>query len=180
MSHDVRTIRHGNVHDRSLRLLLTGLTLLFCCGASAVAVAATLCVVPSGKFGCKSTISAAVAAASAGDTIVVAPGTYKEQVTITKPLSLVALPNLRPTIDATGRPNGIFINGMSAAPNIGVANVVVSGFNIRNAKFEGILVVNAYDVTLVDNHVSDNNQALDIASHACPGIPAFETNEGDD
>ena len=180
MSHDMRTIRHGKVHDQPLRLLLAGLTLLFWCGASSVAVAATLCVVPGGKLGCKSTISAAVAAASAGDTIVVAPGTYKEQVTITKPLSLVALPNLPPTIDATGRSNGIFINGISAAPNIGIANVVISGFNIRNAKFEGILVVNAYDVTLVDNHVSDNDKALDIASSACPGIPAFETNEGDD
>lgn len=143
-------------------------------------MAATLCVIPSGEFGCKSTISAAVAAASAGDTIVVAPGTYKEQVTITKPLSLVALPNLRPTIDATGLPNGILISGMSAAPRIGVRNVLISGFRVRNANFEGILVVNASDVSLVDNQVINNNKALDIASAACPGIPAFETNEGED
>src|ERR1019366_7725935 len=30
------------------------------------------------------------------------------------------------------------------------------------------------------NHVIDNNRSLDIANAACPGIPAFETNEGED
>ena len=149
-------------------------------GVCSFATAATLCVNPGGKFGCKSTISAAVAAAGPGDTIVVTPGTYKEQVTITQSVSLVALGFTKPVIDATGLPNGIFINGMSAAPNAGVANVVVSGFKVRNANFEGILVANASNVTLLNNHVLDNNKALDIAAPACPGIPAFETNEGED
>ncbi len=177
MSHNVRPIHHGQIHDHLL-LSLIGLVLLFGCGASGLA--ATLCVNPGGKFGCKSTISAAVAAASAGDTIQVAQGTYKEQVTITKSLSLVALDQIQPTIDATGLSNGIFINGMWAAPNAGVANVLISGLRIHNANFEGILVVNAADVTIVGNHVFDNNRALDIAGSTCPGIPAFETNEGED
>ena len=77
-------------------------------------------------------------------------------------------------------PNGIFINGMWAAPNAGVADVLISGFKVRNANFEGILIVNASNVTLVDNHVLDNNLSLDIAGSSCPGMPAFETNEGDD
>ena len=38
----------------------------------------------------------------------------------------------------------------------------------------------ASDVTIVNNHVMDNNKSLDIGGGACPGIPAFETNEGDD
>src|SRR5713226_3895318 len=38
--------------------------------------AATLCVNPSGSGGCYTTIGAAVAAATAGDTIQVAPGKY--------------------------------------------------------------------------------------------------------
>ncbi|HEX6771163.1 MAG TPA: right-handed parallel beta-helix repeat-containing protein [Acidobacteriaceae bacterium] len=147
---------------------------------SSLSLAATRCVAPGGHFGCQATISAAVMAASPGDTILVSQGTYKESVVITKSLSLVSFGFVRAVIDATGLPNGIFINGMAAAPNAGVANVVVSGFRIRNANFEGILVANATNVTLLNNHVLDNNKALDIATPACPGIPAFETNEAED
>jgi nitrous oxidase accessory protein NosD len=157
---------------------LVGLGLLSLCAASSLA--ATLCVNPSGRFGCKSSISAAVAAASAGDTILVFPGTYKEQVLVTKSLSLVAVEKGSSIVDAKGLPNGIFINGMWAAPNAGVTGVLVSGFKIRNANFEGVLIANASDVTIVDNLVLDNNKALDIGGGECPGIPAFETNEGDD
>jgi nitrous oxidase accessory protein NosD len=142
--------------------------------------AATLCVNPGGTAGCKSTINAAVSAASPGDTIRVAPGTYKEDVVIAKSLSLVAWDHRKPVIDATGLSNGIFINGMSAAPASGVSNVLISGVEIENANFEGILVANASDVTLLRNHVHDNDRALDISAHTCNGIPAFETNEGDD
>jgi nitrous oxidase accessory protein NosD len=149
-------------------------------GASSMAMAGTLCVSRVAIPGCKTTISAAVAAAAPGDTIVVAPGTYKEAVVISKPLSLLGLKGLQPVIDATGLPNGIFVNGIAAAPNAGVSNVVISGFKIRNANFEGILVVNATDVTIMGNHVLDNDKSLDIAGDECPGMPAFETNEGDD
>jgi nitrous oxidase accessory protein NosD len=157
-----------------------GLAVLSILGASSAALAATWCVNPGGKAGCKSTISAAVAVAAPGDTIVVTQGTYKEQVNITKSVSLVGLGFTKPVIDATGLPNGIFINGMAAAPKAGVANVVVNGFKIRNANFEGILVANATNVTLLNNHVLDNNKSLDISTPACPGIPAFETNEAED
>jgi len=156
-----------------------GLGLVSLFGASTLA-AATLCVNPGGTSGCKSTISAAVAAATARDTIEVAQGTYKEQVVITKSLSLVAMDHQHPIIDATGLANGIFINGMWAAPHAGIGDVLVSGFEIRNAKFEGVLIANATNVTIFKNHVHDNNKALDIAAHECPGIPAFETNEDDD
>lgn len=178
MSQDLRTICHGKFHDHSARYLI-GLGLLSLSGVSTLA-AATLCVNPGGKFGCQASISAAVAAAAPGDTIQVAQGTYKEQVVISKSLSLVASGHAQPIIDATGLPNGIFVSGMSAAPNAGVADVLISGFEVRNANFEGILVANATDVTLTGNHVHDNNKSLDIAGGACPGIPAFETNEGED
>jgi parallel beta-helix repeat protein len=145
--------------------------------ATTFASAAILCVNPNGKFGCESTISAAVAAASAGDTIVVAQGTYPEQVTITQSVSLVAAPFARPVIDAKGKANGIFISGIVATPAAGVANVVISGFKVHGANFEGILVVNASNITLVDNHVLENNKALDPSAGSCPGIPAFETSE---
>jgi hypothetical protein len=143
--------------------------------------AATLCVNKDKKSGCYTTIGAAVAAASPGDVIQVTGGTYAEMVTITESISLVAFDGDHPVIDATGLANGIFVNGMSAAPKIGVANVIISGFAVRNANFEGILVANASDVTIVGNHVSDNDKAVDIAAGTCPGInTSFETNEGDD
>lgn len=165
--------RNSSWRPLLLAVLLSG-------SACSLASAATLCVNPSGKSGCKSTISSAVAIASPGDTIEVASGTYKEQVNITMSLSLVARDGSRPVIDAKGFSNGIYISGIAAAPNPGVADVLISGFDVRDANFEGILVVNATDVTLVRNHVIDNNRSLDIANAACPGIPAFETNEGED
>ena len=157
---------------------MIGCALLLC--AAPNLTAATLCVNPGGNGGCKKTISAAVTAASAGDTIYVAPGIYKEQVVISKSLSLVALSRWMPVVDARGLNNGFFVNGMSAAPNPGVTGVLISGFDVKNANFEGILVANATNVTLVDNNVHDNNKALDIANATCDGIPAFETNEGED
>jgi nitrous oxidase accessory protein NosD len=142
--------------------------------------AATLCVNPNGRGGCQSTITAAIAAASAGDTIEVEQGSYAGAITITKSLSLVAAPGAKPSINATGKSNGILISGISATPNAGVANVLVSGFEVHGADFEGILVVNASNVTLLDNHVEGNNMALEPSAGMCPHIPAFETSEATD
>jgi nitrous oxidase accessory protein NosD len=147
-------------------------------GLAGSASAGTLCVNPGGNHGCSSTISAAVSAASPGDVIQVWPGVYREEVVITKSLSLVSLSPLNAVIDANGLANGIWVNGMSTAPNPGVANVVISGFKVRNANFEGILLTNATNVTVVGNEVTLNDAAL--ASETCPGIPAFETNEAAD
>lgn len=179
MSAQTSVTSHGNIQHHRLPYLAV-LLLLVCSGAGSLAVAATICVNPRGAFGCKATIGEAVAAAAPGDTILITQGVYREDVTIQKPLSLVAALGSQPVIDATGLPNGIFIDGMAAAPNPGVANVLVSGLTVRNAKFEGILVANAFDVTLKGNHIVHNDQALEISSGSCPGIPAFETNEGDD
>src|ERR1700744_2750018 len=100
---ELRTIFYRGVHNYSA-CRFAGLGLLSLFGASSLMLASTLCVNPGGHLGCKSTISAAVAAASPGDTIVVAPGTYKEAVVITKSVSLIGLNGLRPVIDATGLP----------------------------------------------------------------------------
>ncbi len=143
-------------------------------------VAATLCVNPGGTGGCKKTISAAVTAAIAGDIIQVASGTYKEDVILSKSVSLVAGNHQKPVIDAQGLSNGIFVNGMSAMPNAGVSGIVISGFEVENANFEGILLANASDITVRNNHVHDNDRSLNIGAGECPGIPDFETNEGED
>jgi hypothetical protein len=139
--------------------------------------AATLCVNPGGTGGCFSTISAAVAAASPNDTVKVAAGTYTEDVVIGKTLSLVGASRSTTIIDATGLSNGVYIDGLD---NAGLSNVVVTGFTVENANFEGILVTNASNVTVWGNIVANNDKSLEPAIPACPGIPAFETGEAFD
>jgi Right handed beta helix region len=157
------------------QLTIIGLSLMT---FAQVASAATWCVNPSGTSGCQKTISAAVSAASSGDTIYVARGDYKEGVIITKSLSLKGAGDQTTTIDAHGQPNGIFINGTAKSPIPGVGDVAISGFTITGANYEGILAASATGVTIAHNHVTKNN--LSLTSTACPGIPAFETDEAMD
>jgi parallel beta-helix repeat protein len=148
------------------------------CGLSQVAAGATLCVSKNPNPGCPySTIGAAVAAASAGDVVQVSFGTYHEDVVIGKAISLVGANRINTIIDATGMANGIYVDGLD---NMGLSGVTVSGFEVKNANFEGILVTNASDVTVTDNHVLNNDLNLIISSDTCVGSPAFETSEGDD
>jgi hypothetical protein len=161
----------------SAALLIAGSTALL--GASyQSAGAATLCVNPGGKGGCFATIAAAVGGASASDTIQVTPGTYVEgDINIGKSLSLIGANSANTIINATGKGNGIYLDGLD---NPGLSEVVVTGFTVQNAKFEGILVTNASSVTISDNSVVSNTLALDVSDPAnpkCPGQPAFETNE---
>ena len=72
------------MNQRALPFTLISASLM---AFSQAALAATWCVNPKGAEGCKTTISAAVAAAAAGDTIYVGHGTYKEGVILTKSLS---------------------------------------------------------------------------------------------
>lgn len=140
-------------------------------------MAATLCVNPGGAGGCFAKINDAVGAAARNDTIQVAAGVYKEDVVIGKPLSLVGAGASSTIINAKGMANAIYVDGLD---NAGLTNVVVTGFTTSNANFEGILVTNASHVTIASNRVVANNQSLDVANVACPGIPPFETAEGFD
>ena len=146
--------------------------------------AATICVNPTGASGCQTTIGAAVAAASSGDTIQVGAGTYKEDVTINKTLALIGAGSATTIIDATGLANGINIDGSASAPNSGVSGVVVSGLTVENANTQGIIVQNASFVTIWNNQVLNNNKSLVLtgtAAPTCPGIPAaLEAGEGFD
>ena len=85
------------------------------------------------------------------------------------------------TIDATGLANGINIDGLN---NAGLGHVVVSGFTVANANFQGILATNASDVTITGNHVTGNDRSLlpfNPGGPICPGIPAvFAAGEGFD
>jgi nitrous oxidase accessory protein NosD len=71
-----------------------------------------------------------------GDTIQVAPGTYSEDVIIGKSLSLIGASSANTIIDAKGQANGVYIDGLD---NPSLSEVVVTGFTVQNANFEGIL-----------------------------------------
>src|SRR5580704_11482935 len=111
------------------------------CSSSAgspAARATTLCVNPGGTGGCYATIQLAVNAAAANDVINVAAGTYTEDVTIGKPLSLMGAGAGQSFIDATNLANGILLDGLN---NPGLQDVTVSGFTVENALYEGILLL---------------------------------------
>jgi hypothetical protein len=140
------------------------------------ALASTLFVNSDGSPGAYATIGAAVGAAQAGDIIYVAPGTYHEDVTIGKPLSLVGSGRGRSVINAIDLSNGIYIDGFD---HPGLSKVVVTRFTVENANFEGILVTNASSVIIAENEVIHNDLVLNPGG-GCSGQPAFETSEGDD
>ena len=132
--------------------------------------AATLCVEPSGRGGCTTTISAAVAAAGAGDVVRVGKGVYHEDVIIQKPLSLLGENANNTIIDATGLLNGINVDGVGAP---GLAHVIVGGFTVRNANAQGIVVTNASDVVISNNHVTGNDKSLMDGMCPAPGFPPY-------
>jgi parallel beta-helix repeat protein len=159
--------------------ILSALGAVLMIGALQPARGATLCVNPGGTAGCETTIGAAVDKAASGDTIQVAAGTYKEDVTITKALSLIGAGSSSTIIDATGLANGIVVTSTA----VNVSGAVISGFTIENANFQGILLENVSSVTVWNNQVLNNNKNLDTSndSLACPGLPpAFQMGEADD
>ncbi len=158
---------------------------LVCCAvliasSSQNAAAKTLCVNHHGSNGCYAKIASAVSAASAWDVINVWPGTYKEDVIIGMPLSLIGSGAESTIIDATGLANGIFVDGFD---NAGLAHVTISGFTVKNAQWEGVLVVSASDVTIRQNKIVNNTKATAVFTGnpgACSGQPSFELDETGD
>ncbi|HXW81547.1 MAG TPA: NosD domain-containing protein, partial [Acidimicrobiales bacterium] len=102
------------------------------------------------------TISSAVSAASAGDTIVVCPGFYTEGVVVPagKPLTIKGIGN--PTINALNQDNGV---------QVLASWTTVEGLRVAYATGEGILVGGlpgaagtVSHVTIRDNTVFDNDR----------------------
>jgi Right handed beta helix region len=139
--------------------------------------AAELCVNAAGG-GCYTTIGAAVAAAAPNDVIRVARGTYHEDVVIGKPLSLLGDGAQTTTIDATGLLNGVNVDGYG---HPGLGHVIVSGFHVQNANAQGIVVTNAFDVLVSNNHLTGNDRSLNFVALQCPPLPPyFQGGEGFD
>jgi parallel beta-helix repeat protein len=101
-----------------------------------------------------STISAAVAAANPGATIIVCPGTYTEDVTIEKPLTLIgsaatvapSSSDSSPLSPLTGGNNGFTV----LSPG-----VTISGFTVEGAGSDGLAVIGDH-ATIKNNIVTDN------------------------
>lgn len=159
-------------------LCLVSILLVF---SSSGLQAADLCVNPSGKHGCYTSISAAVAAASAHDVIRVSKGIYYEDVMITKPLSLLGDNAENTIIDATGLLNGANVDGYNNSSPRDVSQTIISGFTVRNADAQGIVVTNASDVTISNNILTGNDKSLNVEALECLPLPDyFQAGEGFD
>jgi parallel beta-helix repeat protein len=145
----------------SKHLIRTSLAIAGVCAAAgstaAAASARTLYVATTGNNAnpCSAghpcqTINRAVGVAHAGDTIDVSKGTYAQYVVITKKLRLIGLGH--PVVDAKGRDNGFIVQGT------GGAGTVISGFVVKNAAFEGILLKKTSGVTISGNTIRNNDQ----------------------
>ncbi len=107
------------------------------------------------------TIGYAAGQASDGDTVSVAAGTYKEQVTLTKRLDLVGN---SATIDADGFDNGVVVSGAGASGS------KVRGLTIKNAGLEGIFALQTSRLTIGGNTVVENDK-YGIFSPQCVNQP---------
>ena len=98
---------------------------------------------------------------------------------IGKPLSLVGSGAGSSVIDATGLPNGIVLDGYD---NPGLNNVTVAGFSVKNALYEGVLVVSTSNATILNNRIVNNDKEGPVfgSGPACNGQPAYETDESGD
>src|SRR3954467_3354384 len=165
----IRCLTQPHKSKSGLRVIVPFIAFFF--GTSGLALAASKCVNPGGSGGCFASINAAVAAASSNDTIEVAAGTYHEDVIVPMPLSIVRAGAGQSIVDATGLSNGFDIDGHHHA---GLSHVMVTGFTVRNANFQGILITDSSYVTIWANHVIGNDRSLNVGPPpTCPGIPPY-------
>jgi nitrous oxidase accessory protein NosD len=100
-------------------------------------------------------INQAIHAAPRGGRVVVCGGTYKVQAVVTKSLALVGRRGA--TIDAKGqKPISKKLPGGSGVVVFGAKNVEITGFTVKNAGFDAILVARSRRV-LVSHNLLRNN-----------------------
>ncbi|WP_292465933.1 NosD domain-containing protein [Methanolobus sp.] len=107
-----------------------------------------------------STISAALANATNGDTIVVTDGTYVENIDVDKEVTIISERGAtNATVQASTSSDHIF--------NITVNNVTVSGFNITGSTFSnnaGVYLNNVLNCNISNNIIVDNNYGIFLSS----------------
>ena len=119
---------------------------------------ATNCTVCDDEDDCPFTsIQAAITAAAAGDTITICKGTYKEDITINKDLSLVADQGEDVTLKGTGDGSVVTVPAGVKASIQGM--VITDGTGTLNAgALSGGAIFNRGDLT-VTNSIIENNEA---------------------
>jgi parallel beta-helix repeat protein len=149
--------------EKLLQLVIVSIVLAACFSAAVTPVSASeLKVGGGGKY---STISAAVKAANAGDTILVSPGTYVENVAVDKPLKIVSTNGAQATVvKASDTSKTVFLLGST---EITLQGLTVTGGNkgVAFGQTNCILtqcVVNGnvfgvYLARATSNQVSNNN-----------------------
>ena len=132
---------------------LSRLALLACFLFSTVTTLAADLAVPQ-QYG---TIQAAIDAAQSGDTVLVAPGTYFENLSIGKSLSLRSTSGASDTtIDGQGARAVIDVRGS------GTERVTISGFTLTNGRhdfpfqFGGGIILNSVIASVADNVIRNN------------------------
>ena len=113
------------------------------------------------------TIQDALAAAGAGDTVMVDAGTYSENVSIGVSLTLTAAPGTKPIIDGTSSGNAVSFWGVNS--------VTVNGFEIKNG-WNGIQGETSLS-TFTNNDIHHN---VNLPGFNGVGISLWGDNDGND
>ena len=128
-------------------------------GALGVSTASTVVVngtYVKGDFYCD-TIQEAVDMANDGDTIIVCPGTYRGNIVVDKPVSILSYGGASETvIEAKDNRKNIVI--------ISANKVNISGFTIKNFKAEGIYQKYADDCNLSGNNIYSTRNGIHLFS----------------
>ncbi len=126
--------------------------------------ASSFCVNPGGTGGCFASIQAAVNAASSGDTINIAAGSYPEQVTISKSLTIVGADKATtmlttPASLVTGIGGNLILLQIDTAANVEASGITIVGpriFGGCSAQiFYGVYVAGGGILNLHDAAVTD-------------------------
>lgn len=121
------------------------------------------------------TIQAAVSAAQAGDTVLVAPGIYSENVVVSTS-GVRLLGGGDAVLDGTGRTGiGIHVRGTAAAP---VTDVDIGNFEIRNYE-RGITLELATEVRVSHNYLHDNRSIAPFVTGEGSGIELLNASASD-
>ncbi len=147
-------------------LLFAAVALILCAALAVPASAATLTVGAGGQF---KTIQQAVDAAKPGDTVLVAPGTYTENVVVSKPLTITG----NATVNAADSSKDVFlitspgvhidgltISGGETGVNVaGVASCAITNITEHGNVF-AVYLANATNSVVSNNNLANNHYGV--------------------